>query len=147
MGNAEQGGNAGQQRIVTRLVEETLTKSIIGAFYEVYNQLDFGFLESIYVEALARELTRRGHAVEREVAIRVYYKGEVVGLQRVDMLVDKRVIVETKSTHELAKVSHRQLLAYLRGSDLEVGLLLHFGPKPEFFRTISTRKPPKEYRP
>lgn len=132
------------ERIMPRLIEETLTKSIIGAFFDVYNQLDYGFLESIYAEALARELTRRGHAVEREFAIRVYYKSEVVGLQRVDMLVDKRVVVEIKSTHDLAKASHRQLLAYLHGSDLEVGLLLHFGPKAEFYRTISTRKPQKK---
>jgi GxxExxY protein len=132
--------------LIGRLVEGGLTKSIIGAFYDIYNQLDYGFLESIYVEALSRELIRRGHLVEREVGIRVYCKGEVVGLQRIDLLVDTKVIVEVKSTHDLARTAHRQLLAYLRGSDLEVGLLLHFGPKPEFFRVISSRKPQKEDR-
>ena len=84
---------------------------------------------------------RRGHIVEREIGVRIFCKAEVVGLQRIDMLVDHRVIVEIKSTHDLSRVSHRQLLAYLRGSDLEVGLLFHFGPKPEFYRIISTRKP------
>ena len=140
MGYAEMRRNGGLERIVGRLVEEGLTKSIIGAFYDTYNQLDYGFLESIYTEALSRELTRRGHRIEREVGIRVYCKGEIVGLQRIDLLVDRKVIVEVKSTHDLAKVAHRQLLAYLRGSDLEVGLLLHFGPKPEFHRMVSSRR-------
>jgi GxxExxY protein len=121
------------------LIEGELTKSIIGAFYDVYNQLDYGFLESIYVEALARELLKRGHVVEREVAVRVYFKGEVVGLQRIDMLVDRKVVVENKSTHDVARSAHRQLLSYLRGTNLRVGMLLHFGPKPEFFRIISSR--------
>ena len=141
MDHTETRGRAGSERIVGRLVEGDLTKSVIGAFYDIYNQLDYGFLESIYVEAIHRELIRRGHAVEREVGIRVYCKGEVVGLQRIDLLVDGKVIVEVKSTHDLPRTAHRQLLAYLRGSDLEVGLLLHFGPKPEFFRVISSRKP------
>jgi GxxExxY protein len=140
MDHTETRGPAGPERIVGRLVEGDLTKSIIGAFYDIYNQLNFGFLEAIYVEALSRELVRQGHSVEREVGIRVYCKGEVVGLQRIDLLVDRKVIVEVKSTHDLAKAAHRQLLAYLRGSDVEVGLLLHFGPKPEFFRVIASRK-------
>lgn len=124
-----------------RLVEEDLTKSIIGAFFEVYNQLDFGFLEAIYVEALARELTGRGHVVEREVKVMVSYKGDTVDLQRIDMLVDSRVVLEIKSTHDLPRTSHRQLLSYLRGSTLQLGLLLHFGPKSAFFRIIQTRSP------
>src|SRR5579864_5442917 len=105
MGHTETRGETGSRRIVGRLVEEGLTKSIIGAFYEIYNQLDYGFLEAIYVEALHRELTRRGHSVEREVGIRVYYKREVIGVQRVDLLVDRKVIVEVKSTHDLAKAA------------------------------------------
>jgi GxxExxY protein len=129
----------GGRRTIIRLVEEALTKSIIGAFYDVYNQLDYAFLESIYSEALARELVRRGHSVRREVPIPIYFNTEVVGMQRIDMIVDGRVIVELKSTHDLSKISHRQLFAYLRGSNLEVGLLLHFGPKPAFYRVISTR--------
>src|SRR3954471_595343 len=118
MDHAEERGRGGSQPIVQRLVEGELTKSIIGAFYDTYNQLDYGFLEAIYVEALGRELVRRGHVVEREIAVRVYCKGEVVGLQRVDMLVEGKFVVEVKSTHDLARTSHRQLLAYLRGTNL-----------------------------
>jgi GxxExxY protein len=122
------------------LVEETLSGSVIGAFYEVYNTLGFGFLEHIYVMALERELIARGHNVGREVGIRVQYKGDELGLQRIDMLVDEKLIVEVKSTYELHKAAPRQVFNYLRATNLEVGLLLYFGPKPSFFRLISSNK-------
>jgi len=122
------------------LIEEGLTKSVIGAFYEVYNTLGFGFLEHIYITALERELLARGHQVGREVCVRVTYKGDELAQQRIDMLVDEKLIVETKSTYELHKAAPRQLFNYLRATNLEVGLLLHFGPQPSFFRLISTNK-------
>lgn len=119
-----------------QLMEEALTRSIIGAFFEVYNQLGFGFLEHVYVMALERELRARGHQVGREVGVRVYYKGEELATQRLDMIVDGKVVVEIKSTYELHKAANRQLFSYLRGSHLKVGLLLHFGPQPKFYRQI-----------
>ena len=119
------------------LLEETLTHSVIGAFFEVYNTLGFGFLEQIYVRSLTSELRKRGHTVAREVHVPVRYKGELVGFQRIDMIVDGKVIVETKSTYELHKAAPRQLFNYLRATDARVGLLLHFGPKPKFQRMIS----------
>jgi GxxExxY protein len=127
------------QRVVRSLVERELTKDIIGAFYDVYNRLDYGFLEAIYAESLCRELRQRGHTVARQVPIQVRYKGEIVGTQRLDMVVDGRVVIELKSTQDLSKASFRQLLAYLRGWRLQVGLLLHFGPSPAFHRIVSTR--------
>jgi GxxExxY protein len=127
-----------------QLIEKELTASIIGAFYHVYNQLGYGFLEKIYSEALARTLIRRGHKVEREVRVVIYFEGESVGLQRVDMIVDDRVIVENKSTYLLSEADHRQLTSYVTASEIQVGLLLHFGPKPEFYRFVSTRSPRRE---
>jgi GxxExxY protein len=118
------------------LIEEELTHSVIGAFYEVYNILGFGFLEHLYVMALERELRDRGHHVAREVAVRVLYKGAELGTQRIDMIVDHRLLIETKSTPELHQGASRQVYNYLRATDLEVGLLLHFGPRPKFYRTI-----------
>jgi GxxExxY protein len=118
------------------LVEERLTRSVIGAFFQVYNALGFGFLEHIYVMALERELLERGHRVAREVSIHVTYKGHVLGVQRIDMIVDDRLVVETKSTVELAKPAHRQLFNYLRATKLEVGLLLHFGLEARFYRLV-----------
>ncbi len=118
------------------LLEERLTHSVIGAFFEVYNTLGFGFLEHVYVMALERELIARKHRVAREVAVRVFYKGDEVAEQRLDMIVDERLLVETKSTHELHRSANRQVYNYLRSTNLEVGLLLHFGPEARFYRLV-----------
>lgn len=122
------------------LIEETLTRSVIGAFFEVYNNLGFGFLEHLYVMALERELLARGHHVAREVWARVVYKGEELGIQRIDMIVDEKVVVETKAGSKLPEYAARQLFNYLRATNLEVGLLLHFGPKAGFHREICPNK-------
>jgi GxxExxY protein len=114
--------------------EERLIYSIIGAFYEVYNALGFGFLEHLYVRALEYELQARGHHVGREVPVSVTYKGIELGVQRLDLLVDDRVVVEAKSTHGLPAVATRQVYNYLRATGLRSGLVLHFGPEPRFYR-------------
>lgn len=116
------------------LLEDPLTYSVIGAFFDVYNTLGFGFLEHIYVMALERELVGRSHTVAREVGVRVWYKGEALGHQRIDMIIDDKLVVETKAAYELHKGAQRQLYNYLRATNLKVGLLLHFGPKPRFYR-------------
>ena len=119
------------------LLEEKLTRSVIGAFFDVYNNLGFGFLEHLYVSALERELIARGHRVAREVVVRIYYKGEELGVQRLDMIVDEKLVIETKATLELHKIAVPQLFNYLRATNLDVGLLLHFGPDPKFYRVVS----------
>jgi len=119
-----------------RLLHESLTHSVIGAFFEVYNRLGPGYLERLYATALHRELVRRGHRVAREHSSLVFYKGEPLGVQRLDMVVDDVLVIEIKSTAMLARVAHRQLLSYLRSTKLEVGLLLHFGPTPGFHRLV-----------
>ena len=121
------------------LIHEKLTHSVIGAFYEVYNTLGFGFLEHIYMAALERELRSRGHHVAREVWVTVWYKSEPIGKQRLDMVVDEKLAIEGKSTMRLHRDALRQLFNYLHSSHLEVGLFLHFGPEPKFYRMISTR--------
>ena len=117
-------------------IEQRLFFSVIGAFYEVYNHLGFGFLESFYVRALEWELRERGHHVGREVGIRMMYKHLDLGIQRLDMVVDFRLVVEAKSTVSLPPFASRQIYNYLRASNLEIGLLLHFGPKPEFHKVF-----------
>lgn len=87
------------------LIESKLTQSVIGAFFEVYNTLGFGFLEHLYVMALERELLARGHRVARQVGVRVTYKGELLGTQRLDLIVDDKLVVETKSTYELHRAA------------------------------------------
>jgi GxxExxY protein len=128
------------------LIEEKLTQSIIGAFYSVYRTLGFGFLEHVYVLALERELRERGHRVAREMSVNVMYKGEELCTQRLDMIVDEKVVVETKSTYELHPAAQRQLYNYLRATKLEVGLLFHFGREPQFYRLMyrnPSRSPPR----
>jgi GxxExxY protein len=118
------------------LIEERLTHSVIGAFYDVYNTLGYGFLEYLYKNALERELRARGHQVGREVYVIVTYKGEELGRQRIDLIVDERLIVEIKSTQDLHSAATRQIYNYLKATTIEVGLLFHFGPKPNFHRII-----------
>ena len=138
------------------LIEESLTRSVIGAFFEVYNTLGFGFLEHLYVMALERELRARGHRVAREVWVRVIYKDDELGIQRIDMIVDDKLVVEIKASSKLHESATRQLYNYLRATNLEVGLLLHFGTKARFYRQIcrNTRSnppnpfnPPNQYNP
>jgi GxxExxY protein len=118
------------------LLEEGLTQSVIGAFFEVYGALGYGFREFIYVRALERELVAKGHKVDREVAVMVYYRGEPLARQTIDMIVDDKVIVEAKATERLHPSSSAQLFSYLCGTNLEVGLLLHFGREPQFHRVV-----------
>lgn len=124
----------------TQLVLEGLTHSVIGAFFEVYNDLGFGFLEQIHVSALTVELRRRRHLVELDVRSCVTYKGVEIGWQRLDMVVDRSLVIEVKSTTDLHSSARRQLLNYLCATQLELGLLLHFGPKARFYRLISQQK-------
>ncbi|HTE47060.1 MAG TPA: GxxExxY protein [Gemmatimonadaceae bacterium] len=114
--------------------DERLTYSVIGAFFEVYNTLGFGFLEHIYVQALEYELQARGHRVGREVGVVVHYKDLELGGQRLDMIVDDVLVVETKSTFQLSRIATRQTYNYLRATGLQTAMLLHFGPEPHFFR-------------
>lgn len=126
------------------LIQESLTRSIIGAFFRVYNTLGSGFLGHLYVTALERELLERRHTVIRELSVRVMYGGHEPGSQRLDMVVDGVVVVEAKSTRDLPDLARRQLYNYLRATNLEVGLLLHFSPKPVSHRVIyeNRLKPP-----
>jgi len=139
--NAEAAGNDPERARIGKLLYEEITQSIIAAFYAVYNKLGYGFLENVYCAALAFELSRRGHKVAREVTVPVFYDGVQIAKYRVDFLVDDVVMLEVKSTAMLNPSDERQLLNCLRATPLEVGLLLHFGPKPKFQRIVASRKP------
>jgi GxxExxY protein len=114
--------------------DEQLTYSVIGAFFEVYNTLGPGFVEHLYLRALEIELKARGHEAAREVNVPVSYKGQLLGYQRLDMLVDDKLIIEAKSSRELPKDVKAQLYSYLKATPLQVGLILHFGPEAKFYR-------------
>jgi GxxExxY protein len=121
-----------------------LTDAIIGAFYEVYNELGHGFLESVYREAMIVALKRKGLPVEREKSVEVRFRGEVIGIFRTDLVVAQRVIVELKCARALEGNHEAQLLNYLKATQYEVGLLLNFGNRPHFRRMVleAARKGP-----
>jgi GxxExxY protein len=118
------------------LKQEKLTERIIEIFYKVYNTLGYGFLEKIYENAMMIEFRKAGIPAEAQSPIKVIYDGEVVGEHSADILVDKRVIIELKAAKNLVLDHHAQLLNYLKATDIEVGLLLNFGPKPEISRKV-----------
>ena len=105
-----------------------LTEKIIGCAYKVYNILGFGFLESVYENALAIELKKTGFKIEKK-PIKVFYEGEVVGNFKADIIVNDLIIVELKSVASIIKEFEVQLVNYLTATIKPVGLLLNFGPK------------------
>ena len=119
-----------------QLLEERITRAIIGAFRNVHRVLGFGYREYIYSLGLERELVANGHHVAREVAVMVYYRGEPLARQTMDMIVDHKVVVENKTGERLDPNARDQLFSYLSATDLEVGLILHFGREPKFKRLI-----------
>jgi GxxExxY protein len=125
------------------MLHEQLTSQIIAAFYAVYNTLGYGFLEKVYENALIYELRKRGLSVKQQVPIQVYDEGQAVGEYFADLLVNDLIILELKVADEIVKAHEAQLVNYLKATNLEVGLVLNFGPKPEFKRKIfsNTRKP------
>ena len=120
-----------------KLIHADITYSIVGAFFELYNALGFGFLESVYSAGMERLLRERGLHVEREVLVPVYLNGRLLAKQRVDMLVERCVIVENKSTYRLPRITPRQTYSYVHATKLEVAMVLHFGPKAKFYRIES----------
>ena len=119
-----------------RLMLRALTKQVIGGFYETYNELGHGFLESVYETALAIRLRERGLHVVTQVPIEVRFHGHVVGEFRADMLVEERVLVEVKAVGFLIPTHEAQLLNYLKATRIQVGLLFNFGPRPQFRRRV-----------
>lgn len=121
------------------LLHGDITGQVIGAFYEVYNELGYGFLEAVYVRALEIEFDLRRVSYVREFSLPVYYKHIATRTYRADFLVAGLVVVEVKAARKLADADRSQLLNCLKGTKQEVGLLLHFGPKAEFHRMLSSR--------
>lgn len=121
-----------------RLLHQELSSQIISAFYQVYNTMVRGLLEGCYQNALYIELQERGIPVDREVPFGVRYKEHIVGQYRVDLLVDRKVIVECKTAHTLHSQHEAQMLHYLKATKTELGLLMYFGSKPLFRRFVHT---------
>ena len=113
-----------------------LTDKIINCYYKVYNTLGYGFLEKVYENALKMELENNGFSVEAQKPIKVLYLGKIVGEYFADLVVDGKIIIELKANETLVPENEAQLVNYLKATELEVGLLLNFGKKPELKRKI-----------
>jgi GxxExxY protein len=117
-------------------LEAPLTRKVIGAFYETYNQMGYGFLESVYENALALQMATNGIGYERQAPLEVRFKGQLVGIFRADFLVENKLIVEIKAVEQLLPAHDAQLLNYLKATGTPLGLLLNFGPKAQVRRRI-----------
>ena len=120
------------------LLHRDITDNIIKSFYCVYNELGFGFLEKVYENSLFLEFLERGLYYEKQKRIKVFFKGQKVGEYYADLIINNLVIIEIKAAESLAREHELQLVNYLKATDIEVGMLLNFGKKPEFKRKIFT---------
>ena len=120
----------------TDLKHGLVTDQILKVFYEVYNELGHGFLESVYHRSLGFALESTGLKVCSRVGIPVWFRGQQVGNFVADLLVENCVLLELKAARSLDSSHYAQLRNYLRATEIEVGLLLNFGERPEFKRVI-----------
>ena len=120
------------------MLHEEITDKILKAFYKVYNKLGYGFLEKVYQKAMLIELRKMGLICKEEYPVKVYYENELVGDYRADIIVNNCVIIENKAAEGLAIENEFQLINYLKATEIEIGILLNFGKKPEFRRKIFT---------
>ena len=120
------------------LLEEAVTRRVIGCFFTICRKLRPGFLEAVYKKALEIELQRAGCKFKREPPLTVYYDGIRLYRYNADFVVEERVVVEVKATTSLVEADKSQLINCLSCLDLEVGLLLQFGPNPQFKRVVFT---------
>jgi GxxExxY protein len=123
-------------RLRTNLKHSELTAKIIRVFYDVYNELGHGFLESTYAGAMVVALQEAGLRPNRELSVPVWFRGRKIGQYFADFVVDNKILLELKASRNLESAHDAQLLHYLRATEIEVGLLLNFGLKPQFRRLL-----------
>ncbi|MGC2260963.1 MAG: GxxExxY protein [Candidatus Sulfotelmatobacter sp.] len=124
------------EKLESRLKHSALSEKIIGVFYDVYNELGHGFLESTYAQAMLMALEESGLSAAREVPVPVWFRGRKVGQYFADLIVEDVVLLELRAARTLESAHEAQLLHYLRATTVEVGLLLNFGLRPQFRRLL-----------
>ena len=115
---------------------QELTQQIIEAAFRVHKVLGYGFLEKVYQKALMIELTKRGIRADSERPLKIHYESEIVGDYICDIVVEDKVILELKAVKEINKIHEVQLVNYLKGTGIEVGLLINFGPSVQIKRKV-----------
>ncbi len=118
------------------LIHGEITGKILEAFFNVYHELGYGFLEKVYENAMLIELDELGLICKAQHPITVFYNDENVGEYFADILVENKVIIEMKAVEGISERHEAQLINYLRATEMEVGLLLNFGKKPEYKRKV-----------
>lgn len=122
------------------IVEKELSYLIMQAAFAVYNELGPGFPESIYEEAMNRELTRCGIVLERQKEVKVFFKGEAIGEFQLDNIANGRIILEYKAVSEIARIHKQQALSYLKATGLELAIVINFGgERVQSSRVVNTR--------
>ncbi len=116
------------------LLHKALTEQLIGIFYDVYSELGHGFIESVYEDALSISLSEHQIPFQRQIPIPVFFHGRQIGDFRADLLIENKVLIELKAGRGIDLSWEKQVLNYLRGTAIEVGLLFNFGPEPQFRR-------------
>ena len=119
-----------------KILYKDLSDKVIKCFYNVYDELGGGFLESVYEKSLMIELEDMGIAVENQKSIDVYYKKKLVGDFRADIVVEEKILIEIKAVSRLLPLHEAQLLNYLKATGIRIGLLVNFGERLEFRRKI-----------
>jgi len=105
---------------------EELAYKVIGCAIEVHRVIGPGYLESVYENALAVELTQQGIAFERQLPVDIEYKGVNVGQGRIDLLVSRSIVLELKAIDQFAAIHQPQVISYLKATNLQLGLLINF---------------------
>ena len=125
-----------------------LTEKLSGIFFNIHNELGHGFLESVYEQAFSVALAENNIFFQRQIAVPVWFHGQRVGDFRADLMVDGKVLVELKTGRDIESAWEKQLLNYLRATEIEVGLLFNFGPNAQFKRYVfeSAKKNPRNPR-
>jgi len=121
-----------------KLIEKELCGLVIQAFYNVYNSLGYGFLEKVYENAMMIELQSIGLKCSQQFPVDVFFQHQKVGNYFADIIVEDKVIIELKASVDICEEHEYQLINYLKATNIEVGLLLNFGKKPQFKRKIFT---------
>ena len=120
------------------LLHGDLTRAIIGAFFEVYNELGYGFAEAVYQRAMPIVLAERGLHTALERRVTVVFRGVTIGEYRPDLIVEDKVIVECKVATRILAAHETQLLNYLKATGINIGLIFNFGSQPTFRRMLFT---------
>jgi len=115
-----------------------LSNTILKAFYNVYNCLGYVFLEKVYENAMIIELRKLGLSCDPQIPVKVYYDNLKVGNYFADIIVEDTIILELKASESICEEHEFQLINYLKATNIEVGLLLNFGKKPEHRRKVLT---------